>query len=412
MNGEDFQAWTICWKANIWFHRPISKPLKCVECDETFTYPQDSHHSNFWLEATRCSVGHRQATTAEMQGETCVGVCSTCDQNYVLDVVKGKKECRREGCRRMIRVNEATIKRMIGSDDETLEQFISLLKKYKSYECEIHCDVVEYQGNPNQAFKPPTPECDHDRKVCNACLKPMFETAIRGGNLEALLCPDPECKKPVPLESIRTYVSADVFTIYSRKLSQKSLGENAKFRWCSCGHGQKHSGGETNPEWICLSCKKRHCFICRDGTCDHLREIDAQKERNKCAMKQAASQYFKQTKDEREKQRRLREAETADKREQARTSKKCPNATCRAPIQKDGGCAHMTCKKCGTHFCWCCKVIWWDRVPLHLSSCPVGIQRTTSRASLDTSGYAPDWDTDGGYDTSLDGRLWLTAGDR
>ncbi|KAF1993728.1 hypothetical protein P154DRAFT_57690 [Amniculicola lignicola CBS 123094] len=409
MDGEDFEAWTICWRANLWFHQTISKPLRCVECDETFTYPQDSHHSRFWVRATRCSAGHRQATTAEAHGETDMGVCSTCDQSYVLEVVKGKKECRREGCRRVVSVNEAEIKRAIGSDDETLQSFLALLKKYKSYECEIHGDVVQYEGNPNQALKPPTAECDHDRKVCDDCLKPMFETAIRGGNLEALLCPDPECKKAVPAETIRANVSADVFKMYSRKLSQKSFGENTKFRWCSCGNGQKHSSGETNPEWICLSCKKRHCFICRDANCDHLREIDAQKERNRSVMKQAASQYFKQSKEEREKQKQLRDAEAADKREQARTSKKCPNATCKAPIQKDGGCAHMTCKKCRTDFCWCCKVIWRNNVPLHLSGCPVGTRRTISKANLDTSGYGPDWDNDEGYDASLDGRLWLVA---
>ena len=121
--------------------------------------------------------------------------------------------------------------------------FLALIKRCKTYECDIHGDEVTYHGNPGQALKPPTAECDHDRKVCDACLKAMFEPAIKGGKIETLLCPDPECKKPIPQDTIRANVSPEVFRLYSRKLTQKKLSENPKFRWCSCGHGQLHTTG-------------------------------------------------------------------------------------------------------------------------------------------------------------------------
>jgi hypothetical protein len=31
----------------------------------------------------------------------------------------------------------------------------------------------------------------------------MLERAIRGGRLEDVICPDLECKKPIPLETVR-----------------------------------------------------------------------------------------------------------------------------------------------------------------------------------------------------------------
>ena len=88
---------------------------------------------------------------------------------------------------------------------------MALVQKSKVYECAVHCDEVPYDNNPFLAFKPPTPQCDHDRNVCDPCLKITFEGAIRGGRLQDLICLDPECKKPMTLETIRPNVSAEVF---------------------------------------------------------------------------------------------------------------------------------------------------------------------------------------------------------
>ncbi|ORY11830.1 hypothetical protein BCR34DRAFT_564736 [Clohesyomyces aquaticus] len=411
MNDEDFSAWTTCWKANLYFYREAPGPLTCISCSSTQDASDGNMHSSFWMEATRCLAGHRQVSATETSEDTNLGVCSTCENDFVFDIVTGKKVCRREGCRRLVRVNESEVKIRIGNADGVLDAFLTLIKKCKIYDCDICGSEIIYQGPASQALKPPTPGCDHDRRVCDPCLKAMFEPAIQGGRIEGLLCPDPECKKSIPGETVRANVSPEVFKLYARKMTQKKLAEKPNFRWCSCGHGQLHSAGESNPEWICLSCKKRHCFICRETACTHLQQLDTQKKKDKATMKHAASQHFLKTKEERDKQRKLREMDAETKKEEARISKKCPNAACRIRMYKDGGCAHMTCKKCGANFCWSCKVMWKNGTALHLNTCVVGTTTTVMKVNLDTGGYGEGWDVDPGYDNSLDGRLWLQASD-
>lgn len=85
------------------------------------------------------------------------------------------------------------------------------MKKYNVFECAIHCDDVEFDSTAPTAYKGPSAQCDHDRNACDDCLKATFESAIRGGRLEDLICPDVECKKPVGLDVVRQNVSTDVF---------------------------------------------------------------------------------------------------------------------------------------------------------------------------------------------------------
>ena len=121
MNEEDFEAWKTCWKANLWFYRASIEPLNCISCDNTQDFSSGSAHSTFWMEATRCSAGHRQVSPNETSEEANLGVCSSCDQNYIFEIVTGKKSCRREGCRRTVRVNESEVRLRIGNADGELE---------------------------------------------------------------------------------------------------------------------------------------------------------------------------------------------------------------------------------------------------------------------------------------------------
>lgn len=84
-------------------------------------------------------------------------------------------------------------------------KFLHCIKKYSVYECAVHCDDVDFsEGNESL-----TKECDHDRQVCNPCLKSIFESAIGGGRLGELACPEPECRKRVSDDLIRKLVSTD-----------------------------------------------------------------------------------------------------------------------------------------------------------------------------------------------------------
>lgn len=90
---------------------------------------------------------------------------------------------------------------------------MALVKRSKRYECVICSEDVLYEGSPTQCLSPLTTECNHDRQACDPCLTRLFEGAINGGRIQDLLCPDPKCKKPVPLETIRAVVSKKVLTL-------------------------------------------------------------------------------------------------------------------------------------------------------------------------------------------------------
>jgi hypothetical protein len=87
------------------------------------------------------------------------------------------------------------------------------VQKHRVYECLIHCDEVAFDNNLSKSFKPPTQACDHDRNVCDDCYKASFESAISGGRHDDLVCLDPECKKPIPLNVIRSSVTPELFKV-------------------------------------------------------------------------------------------------------------------------------------------------------------------------------------------------------
>jgi IBR domain, a half RING-finger domain len=168
---------------------------------------------------------------------------------------------------------------------------------------------------------------------------------------------------------------------------------------------------ESNPEWNCLSCSKRHCYICKEDIsmpCEHLTAIDAQKRTQILAKKKSALRIFSESaKRAEEAQHRARENLSGTNRKIAETTKKCPKAGCPNKIERKSGCGHFTCAMCRTEFCWCCKVIWKDTKPLHLVGCRIGTKSQVERHGLDLSEYKPGWDQDTGYDLNLDDGLWL-----
>jgi len=121
MDAEDFVDWQLCWRVNLFFYKPVTKSLNCIPCSKSFNYAVcDTQRSSFWLDGTRCSLGHRQTTQVESQANTSLGICATCDQMYMLDLLKGRYTCRREGCRRTVRVHEAEVKQILASDQVLL----------------------------------------------------------------------------------------------------------------------------------------------------------------------------------------------------------------------------------------------------------------------------------------------------
>ncbi|KAH8890395.1 hypothetical protein GQ53DRAFT_842164 [Thozetella sp. PMI_491] len=410
----EIEDWKACYEISLIFQARPSPWQKCINCSKVNRYAGDVFRSTFWT-ATRCHAGHSQARPEETRGGTNtpqLGVCGSCDKDYVFNVVKGKLTCRRDNCRRVVRVNKAAVRSVLSApaDQDLLLKFLACVDKYNVYECAIHCDRSTF----DEGTAPPTSECDHDRQVCNDCLKSLFESSIRGGRLKELACPDVQCRKQVTVQLVRQLISPACAKIYFKKLAFEAMADDPNFRWCVCGHGQIHPAGEAAPEWNCLACKQRHCFVCKDddegdAPCEHLAGLDRARRQQKDELKKQALQALERHQRDGREQTNTR----ATKEEIARSTKRCPRAGCQIPIFRDDGCAHMTCKKCDADFCWSCKVIWKrtgkNLTVLHLDTCRIGTKRRTALRSLDKRGYGKDWNVDRGYDTSLDSDLWLIS---
>lgn len=108
----------ICDEVNLRFRRSSKKKISCIVCssiDDGFAM-----RSNFWIQATYCSAGHRQATFVELGRYPKLGLCEKCNYTYVFGVLNRKYTCRREGCRRIVRVDEAAVREKLSLDKNLL----------------------------------------------------------------------------------------------------------------------------------------------------------------------------------------------------------------------------------------------------------------------------------------------------
>jgi hypothetical protein len=118
MDENDLEAWKICWQVNLFFYQSVPNPQKCILCLEDQPIAKGTRRSVFWVLATQCSVGHEQGDIPETNenGIAAFGICASCDRSYMLDIVKGKHTCRVEGCRRVVRVDQAKVQCKIDED--------------------------------------------------------------------------------------------------------------------------------------------------------------------------------------------------------------------------------------------------------------------------------------------------------
>lgn len=242
MDDRDFEYWKVCWKINLFFQGNLTCVQKCVVCEQVEGNGDRVLRSTFWREATTCSAGHYQLQPSDTTAHVPV-VCYRCDQTYVFDVVKGKHTCRVQNCRRILRVNNDAVSGKLdpkGSTNFTLEKdpvkllryvagyhsprrwvlipnartFLSFVQQCRVYECVVCSDDVPYPEDMAIAYKLPSTACNHDRNACNGCLTRGFESAIRGGTLQDLVCLDSECRRPVSKGDIRLLVSPEVFRMF------------------------------------------------------------------------------------------------------------------------------------------------------------------------------------------------------
>jgi len=103
------EEWIICSEISVALMREVSGRRKCIVCEEVILCGNGEFRSEFWL-FTRCLGGHCQRTPDEARSNIGMMVCKKCDKDFVFKVVKGQRTCRRQNCRRAVRVSESRIK--------------------------------------------------------------------------------------------------------------------------------------------------------------------------------------------------------------------------------------------------------------------------------------------------------------
>jgi hypothetical protein len=118
---EEFQAWKVCWKVNLPFYRILQEKLTCITCGRVEEPSGGTRRSFFWSEAIQCLAGHSLVRMENTINTGSIGICSSCDQDFVFNVVKGKLGCKQDGCRRILRVDAQRVRARLKDDHKTLQ---------------------------------------------------------------------------------------------------------------------------------------------------------------------------------------------------------------------------------------------------------------------------------------------------
>ena len=119
--------WQICWMIHVEFFTSVTGPQKCFVCSKVDATAGSTYRSTFATEATRCTGGHSQLeptsilrSLSRVPNSPQLSLCDTCDYTYILDVVKGNHQCRRNECKRRLQINEAVVKEKVKSNQSAL----------------------------------------------------------------------------------------------------------------------------------------------------------------------------------------------------------------------------------------------------------------------------------------------------
>lgn len=160
--------------------------------------------------------------------------------------------------------------------------------------------------------------CGH--KYCTTDLMEMITIALREKNSSTLLCPNPQCRRPLNKEDVSYITTYDNNKITSftkivekERISRDPNGTNCPTRDCPYMF-------INNPQRpFRVKCPECHTDYCSNCFANHPTSTNCTR---------------------------------ADQEWLAANTKPCPN--CHAPIEKDGGCDHMTCGRCRYEFWWTC----------------------------------------------------------
>ena len=212
---------------------------------------------------------------------------------------------------------------------------------YKDYfkECVTCCEKVA------QDFIIKFPKCAPDCSVCVGCVRKHFNAQVfeSGKRVQNILCPGCDEKilgdesNAMVQEQLRSFLSAELFTMFEAKALENCLESDTNFRWCP------HDGCSSGVFWennnvLRMQCENGHltCFKCgrkwkdqhQNVTCEEFSQWELE---NDPAYQNRKLDGFLRAMD----------------------AMICPECNYRYELVR-GGCLHFTCSRCNSEFCGFC----------------------------------------------------------
>lgn len=160
---------------------------------------------------------------------------------------------------------------------------------------------------------------------CTSCTRWYIEFKVLEGEVsdKKLVCPAPQCTRPLPEEVVEAFLSPGLFDKYKTFLRNQRTG----IRFCpraGCCAVLDEPLFSTHRRVACAACARESCMRCGDAfhAVPLCRRVDKRLGRWKKRHDVSA----------------------------------CPG--CKTTIEKNGGCAHMKCVHCEHEFCWSCRRPW------------------------------------------------------
>lgn len=188
------------------------------------------------------------------------------------------------------------------------------------------------------------PACRHH--YCRACLQQLCSTNVKAGSVEALRCPDPGCRLPLPPHVLQALLTKEEFDRWESLLLQRTLDRMQDLVWCPrcecpCIEDPDHFAQ-------CASCLYAFCSMCQDSW--HPGTQCMTDEQRVMILERRRARGGAGAKDTRAEMDLVQQL--ASLKVLKETSRPCP--TCKFPIEKTEGCNKMTCTYCNSFWCWRC----------------------------------------------------------